>query len=265
MVQSYPTGTDVTITVAFPIVDGDYVVPSVVEFAVLDETGTIVLPRAALVIDPLAGDEISAEVPGVINTVPTGSIRALRVVEFYFTTPTGEYPVVARYVVEKTNKLVIMTNSFQTYEQAILTRLDMPALDGWDAADEDSQIAAMVTAHDRMCRLSYRYRLGDSAVEYSENRVYYHITDIRRRTTVEYASWESAFKQALNRAQLFEADQILKGDPIGDKRREGVVSETIGESKMFLNPRPPLRLALCRAAIETLGPHIYTSVRLGRA
>lgn len=266
MYPTYPDGVKVTVTVDYPTVGGEEVVPTAIQYAVLDEAGDFLTTRTALTIDPEAGSTISADVAATFNTLANGAIRALRAVRFYFVTAAGEVPVTYRYIVEQASKLTVMVNSFQTFEQAILTRLELPSLDGWDSAAEADQIAALVTAHERMCRLSYRYRLGQDAVEYDANNVYWHITDIGRRTAADFAGWEPAFKTALKRAQVYEADQILKGDPIGDKRRDGIVSETIGEAKMFLNPRPPLRLALCREAMEVLGRYLYTTNnRIGRA
>ena len=115
-----------------------------------------------------------------------------------------------------------------------------------------------------MCRLPYRYQLSQNAVMYDARDPFWVVTGIRYLKEADFKKWPKDFQNALRRAQLYEADQILKGDPVGDKRRAGVVSETIGEAKMFFNARPPLRLALCVQAMETLSPYLHSSRRIGR-
>lgn len=263
MLPTYQHGTEATVTVPFPTVDGADIEPTAVRYTVTDEAGGEIVASSTVAVPSTSTVEIT--VPSASNLVPTTAIRAMRVVTVTFVTAAGEYTAIARYAVQKASLLVPMTNSFQTLDQALLTRLDLPPLDGWDMAEEAQQIPAMVTAHDRMCRLSYRYRLGQDAVAYEATDPYWSVIDIRDRTPQDFASWPEDFKTALRRAQIYEADQILKGDPVGEKRRLGIVSESIGEAKMFFNARPPLRLALCEQAIDILSPHLLTRRRIGRA
>lgn len=263
MLPTYQHGTEATVTVPFPTVGGVAIEPTVVSYVVTDEVGGEI--EATSTIDVPSASDVTITVEAASNVIQTAEVRAMRVVTVTFVAPSGTYTAVSRYVVEKASLLVPMTNSFQTLDQALLTRLDLPPLDGWDMAEEAQQIPAMVTAHDRMCRLSYRYRLGQDAVAYEATDPYWSVIDIRDRTPQDFASWPEDFKTALRRAQIYEADQILKGDPVGEKRRLGIVSESIGEAKMFFNARPPLRLALCEQAIDILSPHLLTRRRIGRA
>lgn len=269
MLPSFQQGTDVSVTVEFPEVGGVVISPTAADFAVLDEAGEVVVARAA---DPdfnPASGNVSLTVQGIDNNIDDATVtRAMRVVRVYFTTPTGEVTADYRYVVERVEKLIIMTNSFATFEQALLYRLDLPALVGWDAATESEQIAAMVTAHDRMTRMTFRYRLSQQAVEYNSmdwDEVYYwYVTDMRLRKMVDWVNWPSDFRKALGIAQVIESDFILDGDPVTEKRDAGIMSMTTGEAKVFFNPKPPLRTTLCREAMRVLGPYLYTNKRLTR-
>lgn len=265
MVPTYQHQTQVVVTVDYPSVDGGVIVPTGVSYELLDEVGTVLATETVNVEEGVPGTQLSIVVEPTDNVVPEGATRSVRVIRTTFEAPTGRHVTVNRYVIEKAQLLVTMTNSFQTYEEAILTRMDLPAFDGWDSSDEEAHIPALVTAHDRMCRLTYRYRMSSNAVMYDEDDPYWLVTGMRLMKPEDFAKWPNDFKSALRRAQLYEADQVLKGDPVGDKRRSGVVSETIGESKMFFNSRPPLRLALCVQAMETLGPYLHSSRRIGRA
>lgn len=263
MVPTHPEKTDVAVRVDFPQIDGTPITPTAIGYIVLDERGTVVRAREEVTPD---GTSVQVVVPASANELPLeGVIRGLRTVRFVFDTAAGARTVDSRYIIETQSKLIPMFNSFQTYEEAIVTRLDLPALDGWDFADEPQQIAALITAHDRMCRASYRYRLSQNSVEYDEREMYWYITSMRERTAQDFSDFPAAFQTALRRAQIYEADSILSGDPVGDKRLDGVVSETIGESKMFFNNKPPIRTPMCRKAMEVLGPYLYRGNRIGRA
>jgi hypothetical protein len=265
MLSTYQHNTQVNVVVSFPEVDGAPIAPTEATFEVTDEVGSVVVPSTTITLDPDAGTEVTIGVNPEYNLVGDDAVRAIRSVRLTFITPTGTYTATARYIVEKASLLVLMQNSFQTYEEALLTRMDLPQFDGWDMSDESGQIAALVTSHDRMCRLTFRYRMNQDAVMYDSRDPFWIVNRIRELPASDFAKWPKDFKQALRRAQLYEADQILKGDPVGDKRRSGVVSETIGEAKMFFNARPPLRLALCVQAMETLSPYLYARRQIGRA
>lgn len=265
MFPTYQHNTQAAVSVDFPTVDGETVAPTAVSFVVADAVGNVVVDKTDITLDPNAGTTLTIGVNPEFNIVPDDKTRDLRVMTLTFESPLGHHTVVARYVIEKAEKLVLMDNSWQTYNEAILTRLDLPALNGWDAADEASHIPALVTAHDRMCRLSYRYLMNQNAVMYDRNDPYWIVSGVRYLKEEDFHKWPKDFQNALRRAQLYEADQILQGDPVGEKRRQGVVSETIGESSMFFNARPPLRLALCVSAMEVLSNYIHKSRRIGRA
>lgn len=263
MVPTYPENTDVAVVVDFPQIDGASITPTAIGYIVMDERGTVVRAREEAIAD---GETVSVVIPASANALPaTGVIRGLRSVRFVFTTDAGTYTADKRYIIETANKLIPMFNSFQTYEEAVVTRLDLPDLDGWDVATEENHIPALITAHDRMCRASFRYRLAQNSVEYDEKQMYWYINSMRERTPQDFADFPVNFQIALRRAQIYEADSILSGDPVGDKRLDGVVSETIGEAKMFFNNKPPIRTPMCRKAMEVLAPYLYRANRIGRA
>ena len=262
MIPAHPQATDVTVTVDVPLIDGVAMTPTSIGYEVLSASGSVVQASQAATAD--AG-KVEVIVPASVNALSEGAIRDMRLVRFTFDHASGKRHVSERYVIEAVSKLILMVNSFQTYEEAVLNRMDLPDLDGWDVADEQHQTAALVTAHDRMCRASYRYKLSQDAVMYDERENYWHVTNMRSRTAMDFAQFPTTFQVALRRAQLYEADAILAGDPVGDKRLDGVVSESIGEAKMFFANKPPIRSPLCRKAMDVLGPHLYRSNRLGRA
>lgn len=265
MLPIYQQNTQANIAVDFPDSDAGIISPTAISFRVTDEVGSVIVEDTSFDLTGVDGSQITIGINPEFNLIEDDRVRAMRVLTCVFTAPTGQHTTTTRYVIEKVSKLILMTNSFQTFEEALLTRFNLPVLDGWDMGEEAAQVGALATAFDRMCRLSYRYMLNQNAVMYNSRDPYWIVNGIRFLTPNDFAGWPSDFKQALRNAQLFEADQILKGDPVGDKRRSGVISETIGEAKMFFNAKPPLRLALCEQAMEALTGHIHANRRVGRA
>jgi hypothetical protein len=269
MLPTFSTGTDAAFQVDYPTAAGLTVVSVV--YRVTDENGEDVIAQTAVPGGWLADPKINALIPGASNVVPDGRVRTMRTVRFVFAMSNStEITVTYRYVVEVQDKLTVMGNSFQTIETALMTRMDLPALDGWDNASEQEQTAALVTAHDRICRLTFRYRVSQEAMEWDSINPYWglyrYVTDMRLRGLDEWTSeFPDDFKVALNRAQLYEADTILGGDPIGDKISQGIVSESTGEAKMFFRNRPPLRHPVGPNCLQVLAPYLYTNNRLTRA
>lgn len=270
MVPNYQTGSDVTVSVDYPMDGSMRVSPVSVAYTVLDENGAVILERADVPAGALENNKVTLTIPGANNVVPDGKIRTLRNVRVFFVKANDtEIAVTSRYSLSLLYTLILMTNSFQSYEQAILTRLDMPSLDGWDVASEDQQVAAMITAYDRMCRLTYRYKLVQDVLgaETIDGLCdpYSYISNIRECTPDDWADFPSDFQRALMRAQVYEADTILGGDPVANKRAQGIVSETTGEAKMFFVNKPPVRFAVSKAALDVLGPYLFFQKRIARS
>ena len=127
MLPIYQHHTQANVTVDFPTVDGESIAPTAVSFVVTDEVGSVIVDETELTLDPAAGTQVTIGVNPEFNIVPDDRTRAMRVVSMTFTAPTGRHTATARYVIEKASKLILMENSWQTYEEALLTRMDLPA------------------------------------------------------------------------------------------------------------------------------------------
>jgi hypothetical protein len=273
MPSIYNAGSKVTVTVSAPM-DGENVVATTgVEYAIFDQARETVLARGALSGYTNLDAEAQIEIPASLNQLSAGAVREMRRVEVYFIVATGDERLVSTtYVIQSVSSLVLMTNTFQTLDEAELTALELPALAGWAEATDQQKIGALTAAFDSMCRLSYRYltEVDVQALDITTDldrygRPYYYVPSMRAAGTDGWADFSEDFQRALRRAQVVEADVMLAGDPVGDKRRQGIITETIGESKIFLNPKPALQLPVSRACLEQLTGFIYRSARIGRA
>lgn len=265
----HPENTDVVVTVTLPIFGGVSLIPSAVTRTVKDETGGIVSASQAVTVPGGSITAMDITIPAALNAIP--GRRAARSVEIAFTTTHGVFVVVETYLLEAAEQLTSLVNTFVTTGEALMTRRDLPALDGWDAALEADRNAALVTAHRSLCRLTYRYK-NDAAVLQSrvtwgqpEYEGFVYVTDIESITLDEWASVPLIFRQALQRAQMAEADVLLRGDPVGDKRRTGIIMERTGEAAMSFRETPEVRQAVSREALDHLAGYIYRDRRIARA
>lgn len=267
MLPVYNEGTDVVVTQTLPTKSGSPVAATSVQYAVFDETGSTLSARQN--VPGWTSGNVTLEVPVAVNTLAPGSNRSLRTVEFYFATVDGEFKERQRYIIQNYGVLQFLKNSFQTLEQAYLTASELTDVDGWNAAEENDRIAAMIGAHDQICRLAFRfYKDEDVAqLEYSYKASPGEYIYVPRMRLIKQSDWNQfpdRFQKALRRAQIIEADLNLAGDPIRDKRMNGIVSETIGESKMFFNNRPPISMPVSRRTLEALSGYFYYNNRISR-
>lgn len=271
---TYKSGSTVPVTVPLPQYGGASLTPTAVTVVVHDEAG-VVLDTISPALPGAGAEEIAFDIPANMNLLEPDTRKGARQVEVEFTTARGTFIETAHYLIESKTQLTPLLNTFQTYPEALMTRSDLAQAPGWDAVSDSMRIAALHLAHTAMCNLRYRYRVGINnqrrvrgfpGTRFDSGGVAYTtVTDIRNTLAWEWAEFPEEFKDALKRAQIAEANAQLQGDPIGDKRRAGIVSETIGESSMFLKQVPEVQLPVSREALEQLRGFITYNVGIARA
>lgn len=255
--NAYLTAQDAFVTVAVPSGSIEYY------WRLVDQEESLLIPNSASFLI-VGQSEVTITVPAENNTLPDGAVRALRVVEAYFTSPTGTVKVSFEYVIEAEHTLVVNVNTFQTYGEAVLGAYELFGLNGWANASKQDRAAALVAARRHIGQLRFRY-LFDAFQDRIENS--FGVSDI---TMIDAKSWASLpvdFVQAIKRAQIIEADFLLNGgeNPVDVKRRMGIVSETIGESSMFMRSARPLEQAVCRRAMKELAKYTVNRIRTTRS
>lgn len=215
-------------------------------------------------------------VPATLNAVPDGKPYVLRAVVTTLTTANGTYSDTQTYVVKSVTPLVRMANSFMTLPEASLVRFGLTKADGWDAAGEDARIAALVSAFKNMCALRYRFLVSDqsqsritdlSGIGYDTvfGRIYQTVNDMTLYGERDMQEWPAVFVEALKRAQLAEANTLLSGDQVNDKRRQGIVSERTGESQMAFRDIPDIVMPVSREALQHLRGYLNNAIMSGRS
>jgi hypothetical protein len=140
--------------------------------------------------------------------------------------------------------------------------MDIPNLPGWTAADRAARAAALIQARENLGQLRYRYRFDDNWINYVMPKfALYSITTL---TPEEYLGLPAPFRRNLERAQVIEADDLLNADPVLEKRRAGIVSETVGDSTTSFNPVRPNRGLVCPRAMQEMTRYVLRRTRLSR-
>lgn len=267
--DTFAAGNIVTLIVPFVDQNGVEITPTAISRRVLDENEAEIA-AAQVVSLPSGGAELEIAVPAQFNTLGAGVNEGLRTVEVTFTTATGTTVVKVDYVLRTATRLVVLENSFQTMGQAKLTATGISKLIGWEGGADFERQTALIEAYLRLTRFGYFVRWPR---EIDDQR--YLDPGIDRRiapnhwplmTMEQFLTWyPEEFRAALRRAQVIEANQILGSDDIGERRRAGLMSESIGESSMMFRNGKPLDMPVCSAAMNALAGYIDFRIVLTRS
>ena len=239
--EIYRDGSIVKVEMQFVDDNDNLVSPTSATYRVLSEDNTELVAETTVTInDGDSGTAITVNSPE--NTLAVGAIKGLRTVELTMVTALGIVTSTSRYVVEAANTLVVGETSFQTYNQALLTSLDMVGIDIWSGSTDRQKKAAMIEAYVNITKLNF---------------------NIGNISEVDLTLIDSDLLAAIAKAQIAEADFMMGGATVEDKRRTGLMSETVGESSNMFRPGKPLVLAVSEKALRYLTGYITWSRRIG--
>lgn len=248
----YRAATEVPLSI--PLIDdeGRPLSPTALFYRVLDDEGAQVQASTAI---PLPGaSKVNLTISAATNTLSEGTI-GFRRVELTITAATTEV-VLVDYLLEEKQIFEVPTNSFMTYETALIVARTVTPLNGWAAASEETRKFALFRSFDQLNSFAYEFRYADGRVE--------NMT-VEELDTGSFALLTTRQIGDFRKAQLMQADYLLGGNPIERDIQDGLQSSTVGEVSQFYRPRPTLNLAVCKNALSYIGKYIDWNVRLGRA
>lgn len=273
--DAYLHGTDVNLVVPLQDKSGNQLNVTAIDYRITDQSGVELVARAALVGFVAGAASATIAVPAASNVLAAGQSRALRAVDLYCTIGGNVVMLSAAYAIEQPDPLVVGINSFQSYPAAQFVALDIPNLAGWDNASEAERIAALIDARDHICQLSFQSlnrRLGQDSLQYLPEGVrdvgsslFGFNGDLKLLSPAQFANLPPEFRAALNKAQVAEANVILGGDPVEAKRQDGLLLDSVGESRQMFRPGKPLQLPVSRRALAYLSQFVTFSKQIGRA
>lgn len=259
MLAAYLSGHDVTLTVPFVAESGEELSADSVQYRVLDQNETVLVPLTDVPGFTAGSAEAAVTILAATNalaptiTLPNGEVvantRELRLVEFFAVTEGGTVRFETAYVIESANMLIEGVNSFQAYPATLFRANNLNQLTAWNEASKKDRVNALIRAKENISRLTFK---GTSC-------------KLGELTSLEYQTLDAHLKEALRNAQVIEADHLLGGDEVGAMIEKGIISMTVGEAKQFFRQGKPVVGIVCTRAMRELAPWIVSGVRIGRA
>jgi hypothetical protein len=269
----YPEDYIVEVVVKFTDLNGAAVTPTAVSAVLYDGNDTEVVDFGSLPFDASEGQK-SISIPKEFNRLADGENRAARILRVGIETEQGTIPRSFSYAIESDQRLVLLTNTFVTLEAAEFMALDTPNVTGWNVASDDQKLAALTEAYRRLTRIPMRFPTYAPGTGFdSFNTI--APRELLEETVIERDMWDDitgeqfndfpiAFKKAVRRAQFVEANELLQGDNVAKKHRQGIVTETIGESSVTLRDGR-IDYGIGSETLKALTGYIYFNMRIRRA
>lgn len=238
-------------------------------WALEDETGAVLIAEAPVPGAGLDGATVTLTVSATQNTLAVGKTRGLRMIRLRYRAEevfAGWREIEHPYdVIAATGELAVQTNSFVTYNEALLLAREMTGAEGFAGAAREARIAALAEAWRVLVRL--RYDIPDDY-----DRVMSRVTDfpgldpgdLTEMTAAEFLTLDARFVLAIKRAQVVEAIERLAGRSVTEARNEGLMSSTIGEVSQMYRPGRPYDIGVSRRALMELRGYIVYAPRLRR-
>lgn len=253
------------VQVVVPLTDqaGVQVTPSLVRAKLYDGEGVLISDLGSITFTAGAATT-TVTVLGALNTLLSGEPKEARRLDVEITHPAGLSLKTLRYGIEDEQSLILMKNSFQSFENALLIASDYVNLTAFNTATEARQKASLVEAFRRISSLAMIYVTKD--VDGSVTGTYELLAGDWEEVNgdVFKTQFPTHFQRALRHAQVLEANELLQGNVLARKHAQGIATETIGESSVTLRPGFGIQ-SISSAARAILSGYINDTVRIERA
>lgn len=285
-------GTAVTLAVQLQDRNGNELAAQSVEYRIAKQDGTEVLAKTALAGFVAGSTTATIAVPAGLNSIAaidpmtitpaqidSFSPREVRTVELFLNVDGNTIVVLTSYALEPADTLIPGLNSFQSFAQAELSAMEVSGLEAWSGASEHDKINALIDARVSICRL--RFNLLGTNINWGQDNLNYvpegtyptpyagagmfmFNGNLALMTPAQFAKLPPRFVAALRKAQVAEADFLLGGDPLDERRRSGLMLESIGEVRQMYRPGKPVEMPVSKRALKYVSPFISFSKRIGR-
>lgn len=224
------------------------------------DAGQIISP-AAITLAGLSPGLVQVVVPGTAHAEPGFRLARLR----WSTATKGGVAEIA-YQVLSAHELVIQVNSFAGYNRLVDLAYSIHGLDAFAAADRVTRVRALATAW----RFLVGLNITDTDISDRQNRINdvpwaggsIDLTDL---SASELLLLEPRMLEALRRAQVVEADELITGGGVDASRQAGLLSSSIGETSQMYRSGKPIQRNVSARALRELNGYISYARRIGRA
>lgn len=195
-----------------------------ISYKLTDVTGATLIPDTEVPDFNTAEQESTVLIPAEFNTI-TNKFDA-RVVEATYTGSDGSLTKTSVFyeIVGDVVKLTPMLDSFMYFPESffIRKRIIEPMV-YYDELSDTNKALALTAAFEKLVTLKFNV----DGVK----------TDLSTTTAEQLSGMDPKFVEALKLAQMVEANNLVENNPVKDKVRMGIISETIGESSMFFKQK----------------------------
>lgn len=227
--------------------------------------------------------EVTIQTSEEVNTLKEETSRDIRIICLKAKTKTGAvFSLEYAYGLTIADPLTVGVNSFMTYRQAQKMAMDMPKLNNWESMSQSQRISALLEAKQRICRLAFDFgqvQLDMTKQDYVVQAagkprcvqvgeifgVYGGSVKLEDLSVEDFEALPTKFRTALMQAQLAEANDVLEVDSIAERRRQGLILETIGEVKQMFSSIIPAQMAVSSKAMSYLSRYLASGKKIGRS
>lgn len=218
-------------------------------------------------VEVFADDEfVDIVIDDTYNTLSGFERKALRIVQLEMTDEGDDRSIQERrYAVIASSDLFVPSEALITLAEAELLLLDVPNVTAFAEATPVEKRKAIIEASRRICGLLFNPEKvfgRDSA--FADFPAASRSLDLESMSPIDYRMLPPKFLEDLAVAVVYEADDVLGGDPIDAARRSGLVAERVGESSVTYRQGIPTQEQAGSRAFRVLGRYTTRSYRLGR-
>lgn len=246
--QTYDAGQSFSLTHNLTLVES----PTGASYGITDQAGVILKPDTAL---PVAVEDTSVTIPieADLTQLDAGTRRKMLVITLVVNDADGvTEKFVEQVVIQDLTTLAIPGESFQTVNEAVLRSMDIPQVSNWESADYSERHKALIEAAYRIKKMRFDLdREFDASFPEFDLEAGEHLFE--DMTKADFDRLPVKFLNDLFTAQILEADDILSyGNSAASKRKDGILSDTVGETSQMFRTGKPIATEVCTRAYQQL-------------
>ena len=251
--EAFVAGNNLGIEIEFIDSTGTYITPVSARYTLTDAEGTEIISTTAFV--PTEPTHVLS-IDAASNTLTGVMIQGYRQINVLYEDEKGStLSTDFAYIIEASNSLVAGQNSFASLGLLMISATNLSSVDEVVEGELSHVRVALRQAYRNISRLSIYLKLGETIYTRSDEL-----------THPDLALIPSADRQLLIDAQITEANFLLGGNPMEQRRRDGIMSQSVGETSEFYRTKKPLVTPVSRDTMNILSRLLDIKTRsIGRA
>jgi len=246
--ETFIADRDLDVEIQYSDSEGTAITPVSASYSLIDEMGTAILD--GVVLAPSAPTE-TITVLGVNNALLPSAVRGYRELTVTYVDDQGKVRDFNKtWLIESRTTLSPGLTSFATNGSMILTAVGLAEVEEFLNAPVKEQMVSLHQAYRNIAQLPVLITINE--------KVYTSTAELDAPTL---ASLGRLNLDTLKTAQVIEANFLLGGNPMEQRRRDGILSESIGEVSQFFRTSKPLVMPVCREAARVLGKFMAPSAK----